>query len=129
MGTTDSTNSSNGRAWWDPGRNAAGALKSLPGIFAGANRNLSKTSAPCRRWNVDSIVGYGHTILITHGYGYISVYAHLSEILVKQGELVQAKQEIEKVGETGSLIGEVLYFELWHDYKRLDTKKWLMRYP
>ena len=78
---------------------------------------------------VDSIVGYGHTILITHGYGYISVYAHLSEILVKQGELVQAKQEIEKVGETGSLIGEVLYFELWHDYKRLDTKKWLMRYP
>jgi septal ring factor EnvC (AmiA/AmiB activator) len=78
---------------------------------------------------VDSIVGYGHTILITHGDGYISVYAHLSEMLVKQGELVQAEQEIGKVGETGSLIGEVLYFELWHDYKRLDTKKWLMRYP
>ncbi|MCZ6679817.1 MAG: peptidoglycan DD-metalloendopeptidase family protein [Candidatus Poribacteria bacterium] len=76
---------------------------------------------------VESIVGYGNTILITHGNGYISVYAHLSDTLVKPGDVVQAKQMIGKVGETGSLIGEVLYFELWHNYDRLNTQKWLMK--
>ena len=78
---------------------------------------------------VSSIVGYGNTILIAHGNGYISVYAHLSEILVKQGESVRAKQVIGKVGETGSLIGEALYFELWHNYDRLKTREWLTSQP
>jgi murein DD-endopeptidase MepM/ murein hydrolase activator NlpD len=76
---------------------------------------------------VESIVGYGNTILVAHGNGYISVYAHLSEILVTMGETVKANQVIGKVGDTGSLIGDVLYFELWHNYDRLNTREWLER--
>jgi murein DD-endopeptidase MepM/ murein hydrolase activator NlpD len=78
---------------------------------------------------VESIVGYGNTILIIHGNGYISVYAHLSDMLVKKGDAVRAKKIIGTVGETGSLIGEVLYFELWHNYNRLNTQRWLTRRP
>lgn len=71
------------------------------------------------------IVGYGNTVLIDHGNGFISVYAHISEILVKKGQKVRKRQVIAKVGETGSLVGSVLYFELWRGVKRLNTKKWV----
>lgn len=74
------------------------------------------------------IVGYGNTVLIDHGNGFISVYAHTSEILVKKGQKVKKGQAIAKVGETGSLVGPVLYFELWRGVKRLNTKKWVLKF-
>ena len=92
------------------------AVKGSP-VYAVADGIIART--------VESIVGYGNTILVAHGNGYISVYAHLSDISVKRGEAVQAKQVIGTVGQTGSLIGEVLYFELWHNYDRLNTRRWL----
>lgn len=75
----------------------------------------------------ESIMGYGNTIAVMHGSGYISVYAHLSDISVRRGDAVQAKQVLGTVGETGSLIGPVLYFALWKDYERLNTRRWLTR--
>ena len=75
----------------------------------------------------ESIVGYGNTIAVMHGSGYISVYAHLSDISVRRGDAVQAKQVLGTVGETGSLIGPVLYFELWKLPERLNTRRWLTR--
>ena len=74
---------------------------------------------------IPSIVGYGNTVLIIHGSGYISVYAHLSKILVKESEFVEAEQVIGEVGDTGSLSGAALYFELWHNYDHLNTHQWL----
>ncbi|RKU36429.1 hypothetical protein C6496_13625, partial [Candidatus Poribacteria bacterium] len=74
-----------------------------------------------------SIIGYGNTIVVMHGNGYISLYAHLSDISVKRGDTVQAKQVLGTVGETGSLIGSVLYFALWKDYEPLNTRRWLTR--
>lgn len=75
----------------------------------------------------ESIMGYGNTVAVMHGSGYISVYAHLSDISVKRGDAVQAKQVLGTVGETGSLIGPVLYFELWKLPERLNTRRWLTR--
>ena len=75
----------------------------------------------------ESIIGYGNTIVVMHGNGYISLYAHLSDISVKRGDTVQAKQVLGTVGETGSLIGSVLYFALWKDYEPLNTRRWLTR--
>ena len=77
--------------------------------------------------NFVSILGYGNTVFILHGNEYTSVYAHLSDISVKRGDTVQAKQVLGTVGETGSLIGSVLYFELWKDRKPLNTRRWLTR--
>ena len=76
---------------------------------------------------IDSVVGYGNTVLILHGNAYTSVYTHLSTVDVKIGNIVTANQVLGQVGESGSLIGEVLYFELWHNYVPLDTAQWLER--
>ena len=76
---------------------------------------------------IDSVVGYGNTVLILHGNAYTSVYTHLSTVDVKIGNIVTANQVLGQVGESGSLIGEVLYFELWHNYVPLDTALWLER--
>lgn len=75
----------------------------------------------------ESILGYGNTVVVLHGSGYISLYAHMSDIAVKRGDTVQAKQILGTVGETGSLIGPVLYFALWKDYESLNTRRWLAR--
>ena len=75
----------------------------------------------------ESIMGYGNTVIVQHGNGYYSVYAHLSATSVKRGDTVQAKQVLGTLGETGSLIGPVLYFELWKDHKPLNTRRWLTR--
>jgi murein DD-endopeptidase MepM/ murein hydrolase activator NlpD len=83
---------------------------------------------------IESIVGYGNTVVVMHGNGYTSVYAHLSRISVKRGDTVQVKQILGTVGETGSLIGPVLYFQLWKYPKSLNappeplnTRRWLTR--
>ena len=76
---------------------------------------------------IDSVVGYGNTVLILHGNAYTSVYTHLSTVDVEIGNVVTANQVLGQVGESGSLIGEVLYFELWHNYVPLDTAQWLER--
>ena len=78
---------------------------------------------------IPSVVGYGNTVLIAHGNNYATVYTHLSETLVTTGDSIKTGQIIGKVGETGSLIGASLYFELWHNYERLNTKKWLTKTP
>ncbi len=77
--------------------------------------------------NFEPIFGYGNTVIVFHGDGYTSLYAHLSGASVKRGDTVQAKQVLGTVGETGSLIGPVLYFELWKLPERLNTRRWLTK--
>ena len=77
--------------------------------------------------NIQYIFGHGNTVIVQHGNGYTSVYAHLSSISVERGDTIQAKQVLGTLGETGSLIGPVLYFELWKDRKPLNTRRWLTR--
>lgn len=56
--------------------------------------------------------GYGNTILIDHGNGLTSRYAHLSKIEVKVGEVVDMNMEIGKVGLTGHTTGPHLHLEI-----------------
>ena len=84
--------------------------------------------------NIEYIFGHGNTVVVLHGNGYISVYAHLSSTAVERGDTVQAKQVLGTVGETGSLIGPVLNFQLWQypkslnkPPKPLNTRRWLTR--
>lgn len=55
---------------------------------------------------------YGNCIDIEHGYNYLTRYAHLSEILVKEGEEVKRGQLIGKVGSTGKSTGPHLHYEV-----------------
>lgn len=56
--------------------------------------------------------GYGKKVLIDHGDGYETLYAHLDEILVKTGEFVTQKEVIGLSGSTGYVTGPHLHFEI-----------------
>lgn len=64
--------------------------------------------------------GYGNTVMIDHGNGLSSMYAHLSEILVSVGQLVSALQTIGLVGSTGNSTGPHLHFGLFQDGVAID---------
>lgn len=69
--------------------------------------------------------GYGNLIILDHGGEYYTLYAHVAEILVKEGDEVQQAQAIGTVGDTGSLAGPRLYFEVRHQGKPQDPAEWL----
>ncbi len=71
--------------------------------------------------------GYGRTIIVSHGAGYYTVYAHLSEALVAEKQEVEAGQIIARVGETGSLEGAKLHFEIRDKAAAIDPMMWLSR--
>ena len=73
----------------------------------------------------DWFKGYGQLIILDHSGGYFTLYAHASEILVRPGEGAARGQVIGKVGDTGSLEGPQLYFELRYKGKPLDPLAWL----
>ena len=56
--------------------------------------------------------GYGNCIDISHGYNYLTRYAHLTEILVKPGQEVKRGEMIGKVGSTGKSTGSHLHYEV-----------------
>jgi murein DD-endopeptidase MepM/ murein hydrolase activator NlpD len=61
------------------------------------------------RLTVDHIFS-GQGVFVDHGLGFYSMYFHLSEILVKEGDLVKAGQIIGKVGATGRATGPHLHW-------------------
>ncbi|MFQ5628253.1 MAG: murein hydrolase activator EnvC family protein, partial [bacterium] len=69
--------------------------------------------------------GRGNLIIINHSDGYYTVYTHLDEILVNLQQTITAGQLIGKVGETGSLEGPLLHFQVWNKFNHLDPEAWL----
>lgn len=75
----------------------------------------------------DWMRGYGLTVIVDHSGGMMSIYAHASVLLVGDGERVLRGQLLGKVGETASLRGPVLYFELRDGGRPVDPRDWLRR--
>jgi septal ring factor EnvC (AmiA/AmiB activator) len=71
--------------------------------------------------------GYGNMIIIDHGNSYYTVYAHMEETFKSKGDEVIAGEVIATVGDTGSMRGAKLYFEVRHHGKPMNPLKWLQK--
>ena len=69
--------------------------------------------------------GYGNLIILDHGGEYYTLYAHAAEIRVTEGDEIKQGQVIGAVGDTGSLEGARLYFEVRHQGRPQDPTQWL----
>jgi septal ring factor EnvC (AmiA/AmiB activator) len=73
----------------------------------------------------DWFKGYGNMLIIDHGENYYTVYAHLEEAFKSKGDGVDAGEVIATAGDSGSMTGSKLYFEVRHRETPLDPLKWL----
>jgi len=71
--------------------------------------------------------GYGNMIIIDHGNSYYTVYAHVEEFFKTKGDGVESDEVIATAGDTGSMIGSGLYFEVRHHGKPQDPMEWIKR--
>lgn len=75
----------------------------------------------------DYIQGYGNSIIISHGGSYHTIYGHCAELLVALNDFVADGQPIAVAGDTGSLVGVSVYFQISYQAKPLDPLQWLSR--
>ncbi len=75
----------------------------------------------------DYFQGYGNLLILDHGLSYYTLYGHCAGFLVRTGDLVRAGQDIAVVGDSDSLKGECLYFEIRHKARPVDPLQWLKR--
>ncbi len=68
---------------------------------------------------------YGEMVILNHGDGYYTLYGHLSSIAVSVGHEVQSGQLIAQSGDSGSLKGPILHFEVRKGGASLDPEAWL----
>jgi septal ring factor EnvC (AmiA/AmiB activator) len=71
--------------------------------------------------------GFGNMVIIDHGDHYYTVYAHLEEQFKSKGDPVEAGEVIATVGDTGSLAGAGLHFEVRHHGKPMNPLKWIKK--
>ena len=67
---------------------------------------------------------YGNMIIIDHGKNFYTVYAHLEEAFKAKGDDVETGEVIATVGDTGSMTGAKLYFEVRHHGKPINPMPW-----
>jgi len=69
--------------------------------------------------------GFGLLIILDHGDGYMTLYAHNQELLKDTGDWVQSSETVARAGDTGGLSKPALYFEIRKQGKPADPKSWL----
>lgn len=90
-------------AWYHPGTDVAN--RSAPPIFASDGGTVVVAGWPDN-------YGYGNRVVIDHGNGYQTLYAHLSNIYVSVGQTVSRGQSVGQMGSTGRSTGTHLHFEV-----------------
>jgi septal ring factor EnvC (AmiA/AmiB activator) len=73
----------------------------------------------------DYFKGYGNMIIVDHGGGFFSLYAHAAKIIKKVGASVARNEVVASVGDTDSSRGPMLYFEIRYQGKPVDPTAWI----
>jgi len=98
------------------------------GVDIGAARGEAvRAVAPGRVVHAGWFKGYGNLVIVDHGDGYHTLVAHLESMTAAAGEDVAAGSLLGTVGDTGSLKGPYLYFEVRENGRPLDPGAWLAR--
>ena len=72
-----------------------------------------------RTWN-----GFGRHVVIRHGFGYETLYAHMSKVLVRQGQKVKRGEVIGLVGSTGTSVAPHLHYEVHKDGRKVNPAQY-----
>jgi len=86
-------------------------------------RSVFKGEVMFAQW----LKGYGNLVIINHGDNYYTLYAHVEEVFKKKGERVGTGEVIATAGDTGSIKGLCLHFEVRHHGKPVNPMKWLKK--
>jgi len=73
----------------------------------------------------NELKGYGNLVLVRHANGFVTAYAHASELAVKKGETIKRGQVIGKAGATGNVSGPQLHFEVRKGATPVDPMQYL----
>jgi septal ring factor EnvC (AmiA/AmiB activator) len=75
----------------------------------------------------DYLRGFGLLVIVDHGDGYMSLYAHNKELLKETGDWVQSGEIVSRAGNTGGLTNTALYFEVRERGKPVNPRIWLSK--
>ncbi|MCB9481376.1 MAG: peptidoglycan DD-metalloendopeptidase family protein [Desulfobacteraceae bacterium] len=75
----------------------------------------------------DWFKGYGNMLIIDHGNSFYTIYAHVQEYFKQKGDSVRKDEVIATIGETGSMDGPVLHFEVRHHGTPLNPLSWIKK--
>jgi murein DD-endopeptidase MepM/ murein hydrolase activator NlpD len=73
----------------------------------------------------NELKGYGNLVLVRHSNGYVTAYAHASELLVKRGDTIKRGQVIAKSGQSGEVASPQLHFEIRKGSNPVDPLQFL----
>ena len=73
----------------------------------------------------NELKGYGNLVLIRHSNGFVTAYAHASELLVKRGDTIKRGQTIAKAGQTGTVTSPQVHFEIRKGSSPVDPTQYL----
>lgn len=86
-------------------------------------KSVFKGEVVYARW----LKGYGNILIINHGDNYYTLYAHVEEMFKHKGERVETGEVIATAGDTGSMKGMCLHFEVRHHGKPVNPMDWLKK--
>jgi murein DD-endopeptidase MepM/ murein hydrolase activator NlpD len=73
----------------------------------------------------NELKGYGNLVLVRHANGYVTAYAHASELMVKRGDTIKRGQIIAKSGQSGEVGSPQLHFEIRKGSSPVDPLQFL----
>ena len=104
------------------------ALSGSP-VYAAEDGTVSYVQIWDGSYDTTGMMSYGHMVEVRHADGNTTLYAHLSEINVQQGEKVVRGQRIGRVGSTGNATGPHLHFEVITSEGKADPEEYLWTMP
>lgn len=113
-------------SYWGDGRGHQGLDLACYGSAYGKRILAAESGTVIKAHTADEWgSGWGYHIMIDHGDGYATLYAHCSQVLVNVGDYVERGELIGYIGNTGNSFGAHLHFECWYNGVRYDPAPYL----